>query len=77
MTGMLKTYDAIREAGNINVPTLLLTGRHDYMTEAMMEPWSQAINDVEWVFLEESSHMAHLEETERYLELLKGFLLDP
>jgi L-proline amide hydrolase len=75
MLGSLKDYDAIQRAGNINVRTLLLTGRHDYMTEAMMKPWSQTIPVVEWVVLENSSHMGHLEEPERYLELLKEFLL--
>jgi L-proline amide hydrolase len=75
MLGSLKNYDAIEKAGNINVPTLLLTGRYDYMTEAMMKPWSQAITVVDWVVLENSSHMGHLEEPERYLELLKDFLL--
>lgn len=75
MVGTLKTYDAAKEAGNISVPTLLLSGRHDYMTEAMMKPWYEAINEVEWEILENSSHMPHLEEPERYLELLKKFLL--
>jgi L-proline amide hydrolase len=75
MTGSLKDYDATENAGNINVPTLLLSGRHDYMTETMMKPWSEAIDVVKWVVLENSSHMPHLEERQRYLELLKGFLL--
>jgi len=75
MVGSLKDYDATKEAGNIELPTLLLTGRYDYMTEAMMEPWSQVIPQVEWKTLENSSHMGHLEESEKYLELLKHFLM--
>ena len=75
MLGSLRDYDAIEKAGNINVPTLLLTGRYDYMTETMMKPWSQVIDVVEWVILEKSSHMGHLEEPDRYLGLLKRFLL--
>jgi pimeloyl-ACP methyl ester carboxylesterase len=75
LIGSLKGYNSIEEAGNINVPTLLLTGRYDYMTEAMMKPWSEVITAVNWVTLENSSHMVHLEEPVRYLELLKDFLL--
>jgi pimeloyl-ACP methyl ester carboxylesterase len=77
LLGSLKHYNAIEKAGNINVRTLLLTGRYDYMTERMMKPWSQAVPAVEWVVLDKSSHMAHLEEPGRYLELLKDFLLSP
>jgi len=75
MLGSLKDYDAIEKASNINVPTLLLIGRYDYMTKTMMKPWFEAIDTVEWVVLENSSHMGHLEEPGRYLELLKRFLL--
>lgn len=57
------------------MPTLLLTGRYDYMTEAMMKPWSEVISAVNWVTLENSGHMVHLEEPVRYLELLEDFLL--
>jgi proline-specific peptidase len=75
MMGSLKNYDAIEKAGNIDVPTLMLTGHYDYMTDNMMKPWSKAIEMVQWVILENSSHMAHLEEPGKYLELLEGFLL--
>ncbi len=49
MVGSLKGYDAIDKVGNINVPTLLLTGRYDYMTETMMKPWYEAIDAAEWL----------------------------
>jgi L-proline amide hydrolase len=75
LVGSLRNYNAIEEAKNISAPTLLLTGQHDYMTEAMMEPWSQVIPEVEWKILENSSHMGHLEEPERYVKHLKDFLL--
>ena len=75
MLGTLRNYDAVKRAGNINVPTLLLTGRFDYMTEAMMEPWFKTIPEVRWVIMEQSSHTGHLEEPEKYLGLLKDFLL--
>ena len=73
ITGTLKDYDATVRAREINVPTLLLSGRYDYMTDGMMKPWFDLIPKVKWAVLEKSSHMSS-EEPERYLELLNGFL---
>lgn len=74
ITGPLKDYDATVMAREINVPTLLLSGRYDYITHGMMKPWFDLIPKVMWAILEKSSHMSSLEEPERYLELLNGFL---
>jgi L-proline amide hydrolase len=39
-----------------------------------MKPWFDLIPKVKWAVLAKSSHMSSLEEPERYLELLNGFL---
>jgi pimeloyl-ACP methyl ester carboxylesterase len=70
----LKDYDATVMAREINVPTLLLSGRYDFITDGMMKPWFDLIPKVKWAVLAKSSHMSSLEEPERYLELLNGFL---
>ncbi|NMF61575.1 proline iminopeptidase-family hydrolase [Brasilonema octagenarum] len=58
----------------IFVPTLLLSGRYDEVTPACVEKLKQGISDSEWVLFENSSHMPHLEETERFLQVLDEFL---
>ncbi|ETS81527.1 hypothetical protein PFICI_06529 [Pestalotiopsis fici W106-1] len=74
ITGNLKDWDGSKEAQNINVNALLLNGRHDEVTELCVEPWFKAIPKVKWVVFENSSHMAHWEERDRFVELVGTFL---
>jgi pimeloyl-ACP methyl ester carboxylesterase len=64
----------IDRLGEIDVPTLVTSGRHDECTPALMEPLARGIRGAEWVLFEESAHMPYLEEPERYLEVVGGFL---
>ncbi|KAJ5195238.1 uncharacterized protein N7498_008676 [Penicillium cinerascens] len=73
--GFMYHYDAIPTAGDIEVPTLLLTGRYDKNNEAIMGPWFRSIPRVKWAVLEKSSHNPALEEPARLAELLTNFLL--
>jgi proline-specific peptidase len=74
VTGSLKDWDVVGRLGEIDVPTLITSGRHDECTPALVEPLHAGIAGSEWVLFEESAHMAYLEEPERYLELVGGFL---
>ena len=58
----------------IRVPTLIMGGRHDEATPAITETVHRGIPGSEWVIFDNSSHMPHLEETERYMEVLTDFL---
>ncbi|KAI1346533.1 proline-specific peptidase [Xylaria sp. FL0043] len=58
----------------INVNTLILNGRYDEVTDICVEPWVKAIPQVKWVTFENSSHMAHWEERERFIQVCGGFL---
>jgi proline-specific peptidase len=58
----------------IQVPTLLLSGRYDEVTPACVETVHSGISGSEWVLFENSSHMPHLEETGRFLQVLSEFL---
>ena len=77
ITGSLKDWEGWPDAKDIEVPTLLLNGRHDEVTELCIEPWFKSIPDVKWVTLENSSHMAHFEERQRYMEICSTFLSKP
>ncbi|HET9014456.1 MAG TPA: proline iminopeptidase-family hydrolase [Thermomicrobiaceae bacterium] len=74
VTGTLKTWDITGRLGEIRVPTLVTSGRHDEATPAIAETVHRGIPGSEWVLFEESSHMAHAEEAERYMAVLDDFL---
>jgi pimeloyl-ACP methyl ester carboxylesterase len=61
------------EAGGLRLPVLLTCGRHDEAPPDTMSSFREAVAGAELVVFEESSHTAHLEETERYLEVLRRF----
>lgn len=58
----------------IVTPTLLLSGCYDEVTPACVETVHKGISGSEWILFENSSHMPHLEETERFLQVLAEFL---
>jgi len=74
VTGTLKNWSIVNRLSEIDVPTLLLSGRYDEATPAIMETVHRGIRGSEWVIFENSSHMPHLEESERYLKVLADFL---
>jgi len=58
----------------IEVPTLLVSGRYDEATPALQETLLAGIAGAEWVCFEESSHMPHVEERERYMQVVGDWL---
>ncbi len=60
---------------DIAVPTLVLSGRYDEATETVVRPYRELIPDARQVIFEKSSHLPHLEEPERFLQVLTDFLL--
>ncbi|MGW1507193.1 proline iminopeptidase-family hydrolase [Streptomyces mirabilis] len=72
--GTLRDWSVVEHCADVRVPTLVLTGGHDEATPATVRPFLDLIPDVRWEVLEESSHMPHLEEPERFLEVLRGYL---
>ena len=74
VVGRLKNWDITGRLGEIRVPTLVLSGRYDEATPLIAETVHQGIRGSEWVLFEESSHMPHVEEAERYLEVVDEFL---
>ena len=58
----------------VRVPTLVLGGRYDEATPAIMETLHRGISGSECVIFEQSAQMPHLEETALYLETVNSFL---
>jgi pimeloyl-ACP methyl ester carboxylesterase len=74
VTGTLVGWDVSARLGEISLPSLVLGGRHDHATPALTQALHQGIAGSEWVIFEESGHFAHLEETERFLQVAGDFL---
>lgn len=74
VVGTLKEWNVIPRLGEITVPTLVTSGRYDEATPLIAETVRNGIPGAEWVLFEESSHMAHAEEPERYMRVLDEFL---
>src|SRR5262249_50182526 len=70
----LKYWDITGRVGEIRAPTLLISGAYDEATPAIVETVQRGIPGAEWALFENSSHMPHAEEPERFLEVVNVFL---
>jgi L-proline amide hydrolase len=75
VTGTLKDWSVVECLPDIRVPTLVLSGRHDEATPRTVQPFADRIPDVRWEIFEESSHLPHLEEPERFRDVMEKFLI--
>jgi L-proline amide hydrolase len=72
--GTLKHWNIIPELHKINVPTLIISGRHDEATPACVRPYSDNIKGSRWEIFGNSSHMPHVEEQEKCMSMVGAFL---
>jgi proline-specific peptidase len=73
-TGVLKDFDRTARLGEIKLPMLFLAGRYDETTPEAAAYYQSLVPGSELVIFEKSSHMPQLEETERYLAVVRDFL---
>lgn len=74
ITGNLKDWDRTPRLGEIQVPTLLISGEHDESTPRINQAMLDALPNAEWRLLEGCSHLAHAEAPETYLAAVSAFL---
>jgi proline-specific peptidase len=72
--GNFKDWDISPRLNQIKLPTLIISGRYDEATPAINEVLHQGIEGSEWVLLENSSHLAHVEEPDLYFAVVERFL---
>ena len=72
--GTIRDWSIIDRLERIDAPTLLISGRHDEATEAVVRPFHDRIRDVRWTIFENSSHLPHVEETAAFLALVGDFI---
>lgn len=75
-TGSLRGYDLTPDLSRIAVPTLLTCGRYDEARPATVAAFRDLIPGASIAVFEESSHTPHLEEPERFLDVVGRFLRD-
>jgi L-proline amide hydrolase len=72
--GTLKGWDVTPRLGEIRVPVLVISGEHDEATPTVVRPLVDALPDARWELIQGASHSTHLEQPERFLELVETFL---
>jgi L-proline amide hydrolase len=72
--GSLRDWSIVDRLNAITAPTLLVNGRYDEAAKETVQPFYEGIPDVRWEVFEQSSHMPHVEETERFNEVVGTFL---
>jgi proline-specific peptidase len=74
VTGALRGWDVRDRLAEIRVPTLVIRGRHDMCTPPVAQTLVKGIVGAREVVLGESSHTPVLEETDRYLDIVRRFV---
>ena len=76
ISGNLETYERTSRLGEIETPTLLTCGRYDTSTPETLNWYAGLFLQAETAIFEESSHWAHFEEEQPFLETVRRFLND-
>ena len=74
ITGTLADWDVTDRLGEILLPVLLISGRHDEVAPAVAEELHRGIPRSEWTIFEDASHMTHLEEPGRFIRTVTDFI---
>lgn len=74
VVGTIRDFDITDRLAEIDVPVLLVSGEHDEVRPPVVAVMEERLRRCEWVLFEDSSHMPHIEEPERFLAVVEGFL---
>ena len=74
LSGNLRYWDRRADLPGLRVSTLITCGRYDKFVRACSQELHKGIAGSELAVFDESSHMSHLEETERFLAAVSTFL---
>jgi pimeloyl-ACP methyl ester carboxylesterase len=76
VTGTLAGVDYYDRLTDLAPPVLVVSGRHDEATPAQMQRIVDLAPDARWEVLEESAHCGLIEEEDRFVEIVRGFLAE-
>ncbi len=74
VVGTLKQWDVRDRLPEIAAPTLVTSGRYDEATPLIAETVTHGIPGAQSVIFENSSHSSHVEEADRYVQVLTDFI---
>ncbi len=74
--GTMRGWDITPRLGRIELPVLVISGEHDEATPTVVRPLVEALPHARWELFEGASHSTHLEQRDRFLELVDSFLAD-
>jgi L-proline amide hydrolase len=74
VAGTIADFDITDRLPEIEVPVLLVSGKHDEVRPHVVAAMHERLRHGERVLFEDSSHMPHIEEPERFLEVVQSFL---
>jgi proline-specific peptidase len=73
-TGTLKNWTALDRLNQIDIPTLLLSGKYDEATPKQMQVAQNLLPNATWTLFQNSSHVSNYEEPKKYLDAVSNFL---
>ena len=74
VTGTLKTWDIMDRLPEIQVPTLLVGGRHDECRPGHLEEMHRRIAASRLVIIEDASHLCFAEQPDEFTSLVNSYL---
>jgi len=74
VTGRLRGFDRSARLEEITVPSLFTCGRFDEATPEAVAWYQSLLPGAELAIFEQSAHLAHLEERDRYNQVVREFL---
>jgi L-proline amide hydrolase len=74
VVGTIRDFDITDRLPEIEVPVLLVSGEHDEVRPHLTAAMHERLRQGERVVFEDSSHMPHIEEPERFLAVVEDFL---
>jgi len=71
ITGTLRTWNIVHRLPELDgIPTLVVNGKYDEASDPVVKPFVDGIKGARWIQFKESSHMAVLEEREKYVKTI-------
>jgi L-proline amide hydrolase len=74
VVGTIRDFDITDRLHEIEVPVLLVSGEHDEVRPQLVAGMNERLRHGERVLFEDSSHMPHIEEPERFRKVVQAFL---
>ena len=72
--GPLREFDLTPRLGEFDVPLLLVSGEHDEVRPEVVRDVYERVPGARWELFEGCSHTPHLEQPERFLQVVSEFL---